>query len=374
MGRQGSTNAIARRSRFPRLFQHQAGHLLRLLLFEEGLLGLDDPIEKFIPQLADRKVLRPGAVSLHETEPARGSITIRHLLSHSSGLSYGVFDPGTAIFKAYNERRILNPATPLADMIDQLADLPLLYHPGTSWEYSVATDVIARLVEIISAQPFDHFIQARILGPPGMVDTGFVVPEKDNGRFASYYNGADLMDPLKPGLTRNDNAPYPGAYLRPVPRFNGGGGLVSTLPDMVALIRSLLPGGPRPNPAQAQDDCVDDDQPVGRRRLDALSHDRRASRQGIRADRRADPQALAVRPSGLGRRALLGRRGGHAMVDFTTKECCGLDDDATTHVVHASLCLRVQKAGVRSGKARALRKRAQAACATTRLRPSCLAR
>mgnify|MGYP003693805945 CR=1 FL=1 len=77
-----------------------------------------------------------------------------------------------------------------------------------------------------------------------MVDTGFVVPEQDRSRLAAYYVGADLMEPMKPGLTRTDNYPYPGAYLRPIPRLNGGGGLVSTLPDMVALIRSLLPGGP----------------------------------------------------------------------------------------------------------------------------------
>jgi len=213
-----------------------------LLLFQEGRFRLDDPIERFIPQLANRKVLRAGASSLEETEPAKGSITIRQLLSHSAGLSYGLFDPGSPIFKAYNERGVLNPATSLADMIDALADLPLVFHPGTSFEYSVATDVTARLVEVVSGQAFDRFIQSRILGPLGMADTGFVV--KDRSRFAAYYAGADPMDPMKPGLSRIDNAPYPGAYLRPVARFNGGGGLVSTLPDMIALIRSLLPGGP----------------------------------------------------------------------------------------------------------------------------------
>ena len=133
-----------------------------LLLFEEGRFQLDDPIERFIPQLANRRVLRPGATSLDETEPAKGSITIRHLMSHRSGLSYGVFDPGTTMFKAYNERKVLNPATTLAQMIDVLADLPLVYHPGTSWEYSVATDVMARLVEVISGEAFDKFIQSRI--------------------------------------------------------------------------------------------------------------------------------------------------------------------------------------------------------------------
>jgi CubicO group peptidase (beta-lactamase class C family) len=169
-------------------------------------------------------------------------ITIRHLMSHSSGLSYGLFDPGTLIFNAYTERKVTNPATTLAEMVDALADLPLLYHPGTSWEYSVATDVLARLVEVISGQRFDAFIQSRILGPLDMADTGFVASDPD--RLVAYYKGADLLDPMKPGLRRADDAPYPGAYLRPFPRQSGGSGLVSTLPDMVALIRSLLPGGP----------------------------------------------------------------------------------------------------------------------------------
>jgi CubicO group peptidase (beta-lactamase class C family) len=215
-----------------------------LLLFEDSRFRLDDPIEKYIPQLGNCRVLRPGATSIDETEPARGSITIRHLLSHSAGLSYGLFDPGTVMFRAYQQRQVLSPLKTLAEMIDTLAELPLVYHPGTSWEYSVATDVVARLVEVVSGQTFDKFIAARILAPLGMVDTGFVVPEKDQSRLAAYYVGADLMDPMKPGLTRAENYPWPGAYLRAVPRLDGGGGLVSSLPDMVALIRSLLPGGP----------------------------------------------------------------------------------------------------------------------------------
>jgi CubicO group peptidase (beta-lactamase class C family) len=212
-----------------------------LLLFEDGRFQLDDPIEGFIPQLAARRVLRPGATSLDQTEPAVRPITIRHLMSHSSGLSYGLLDPRTLIFNAYNERKVNSPATTLAEMIDVLADLPLAYHPGASWEYSVAIDVLARLVEVISGQRFDAFIQSRILGPLGMVDTGFVV--SDRHRLVAYYAGADPVDPMKPGLMRADALPYPGAYLRPFPRQAGGAGLVSTLPDMVALIRSLLPGG-----------------------------------------------------------------------------------------------------------------------------------
>jgi CubicO group peptidase (beta-lactamase class C family) len=216
-----------------------------MLLFEEGRFRLEDPIEQYIPQLGSRRVLRPGATALDDTEPARAPITIRHLMSHSSGLSYGLLDPGTTIYKAYNERKVRDPSTSLADMIEALADLPLVFHPGTSWEYSVATDVMARLIEILTDKRFDSFIQSRILDPLGMVDTGFVVPEGRRHRFAAYYAGADLLDPMKPGLTRADHAPYPHAYLRPVPKLSGGGGLVSTLPDMVALLRSLLPGGPR---------------------------------------------------------------------------------------------------------------------------------
>ncbi len=215
-----------------------------LLLFEEGRFRLDDPIERFMPQLANRRVLRAGATTPEDTEPARGPITIRHLMSHSSGLSYGLLDPGSTIFKAYNERKVLNPATPLSNMIDALAGLPLVFHPGAGWEYSVATDVVARLVEILSGQRFDGFIQSRILDPLGMADTGFVVPQEKRSRLAAYYAGADLLDPMKPGLNRADDAPYPQAYLRPFPRLSGGGGLVSSLPDMVALLRSLLPGGP----------------------------------------------------------------------------------------------------------------------------------
>src|SRR4029450_4067881 len=111
-----------------------------LLLFEEGRFQLDDPIERFIPQLVNRRVLRRDAMSLDQTEPAVRPITIRHLMSHSAGLIHGLFDPANLISKAYSERKVVDPATTLAEMIDILADMPLAYHPGTSWQYSVATD------------------------------------------------------------------------------------------------------------------------------------------------------------------------------------------------------------------------------------------
>jgi CubicO group peptidase (beta-lactamase class C family) len=213
-----------------------------MMLVEQGRIGLDDAVEKFLPQLANRTVLKADAKSLADVEPAKSPITIRRLLTHTSGLSYGLFDPGSVIFKAYNEARVLNPLTPLTDLIDKLADLPLTYHPGTSWEYSVATDVLGRVAEVVSGKALDAFFKAHIYDPLGMADTGFFVPEAKQERFVAYYRGADVLDPMKPGLFRNDDKPYPQAYRRPFPRLSGGGGLVTTMPDMLALVRALLPG------------------------------------------------------------------------------------------------------------------------------------
>ena len=216
-----------------------------MLFVEQGRIGLDDTIEKFLPQLGNRKVLKPDARTLADVEPAKSPITIRQLLTHTAGLSYGLFDPGSVLFKGYNEARVLNPLTPLTDLIDKLADLPLSYHPGTSWEYSVATDVLGRVVEVVSGKGLDAFFKAHIYDPLGMSDTGFFVPEATQDRLVAYYRGADVLDPMKPGLFRNDDKPWPQAYRRPFPRLSGGGGLVTTMPDMLALVRALMPGSDR---------------------------------------------------------------------------------------------------------------------------------
>jgi CubicO group peptidase (beta-lactamase class C family) len=215
-----------------------------LLLMEEGLLQLDDPVANTLPALRDLRVLRPGAATIDDVEPARKPITIRHLLTHQSGLSYGLLDPGTLMFNAYRERRILSPRNTLAQMVEALAGLPLLFQPGEGWEYSVGIDVAGHVIEQVSGQPLDAFLKARIFEPLGMHDTAFVVPSAQQHRLAAYYMGADFTKPMKPGLSRNDNAPYPQANLRPTPWLSGGGGLVSSLGDSLALMRSLLPGGP----------------------------------------------------------------------------------------------------------------------------------
>ena len=210
-----------------------------LMLVEDGLIRLNDPIEMYIPALGARKVLAANARSIDDTQLAKGSITIAHLLSHTSGLSYGLFDPGSVLFRAYKERKVLDASQTLAQMIDALADLPLKFNPGTDWEYSVASDVLGRLIEVVSGVDLAQFFQVRIFDPLKMVDTTFCISPHSQSRLASYYRGADRLDSLKPGLTLVDSALHRDAYLKPTPRLSAGGGLVSTLGDMVALIQSL---------------------------------------------------------------------------------------------------------------------------------------
>ena len=215
-----------------------------LLLCEDGRLGLDDPVERHLPELGQRMVLRPGATDISDVEPARTPITVRHLMTHTSGLSYGMFDPGSLLYGAYQQARVHAPGQDLAVMVSTLATLPLAFHPGTQWEYSVATDVLGRLIEVVTGQRFGAFLAARIFGPLGMTDTDFWVPPEKQGRLCALYGGVDLFDPFRPGLVRMDDKPYPQAYLRPPVRESGGGGLVSSLGDMVRLIQALMPDGP----------------------------------------------------------------------------------------------------------------------------------
>lgn len=213
-----------------------------LLLMEDGRLRLDDPVERYLPQLARRQVLRAGATRIDQVEPARRAITLHDLMTHTSGLSYGLFDPGTVLYQAYGASGVHKPMLSQAQFIDLLATLPLAFQPGERWEYSLATDVLARVVEVVSGQSLGEFFQARICGPLGMGDTAFWVPEPKRARLTALYGGTDFMNPLQPGLVRMDAAPYPGAYTSPASRQSGGGGLVSTLDDTVRLIQALMPG------------------------------------------------------------------------------------------------------------------------------------
>jgi CubicO group peptidase (beta-lactamase class C family) len=215
-----------------------------LLLWEEGHFQLDDPLEKYIPALGQRQVLRSHATDLDDCEPVHMSITIRQLMTHTGGFTNNTFNPSQVLPMAYSSAKLRNPAQTTQEFVAALAPLPLLYQPGTRWDYSVSTDVLAHLVEVISGEGYRAFIQKRILEPLGMVDTDYFVNASNVKRLSALYVGVDKLDPSKLGLLRADATPYPGAFLKRNAFESGGGGMVSTLGDTVHLMQSMLTGSP----------------------------------------------------------------------------------------------------------------------------------
>jgi CubicO group peptidase (beta-lactamase class C family) len=215
--------------------------VMTLTLVDEGRIALDDPIKQWIPAFAATRVLRPGATSLDDTEPLARDITVRHLLTHTAGLSHGVFDPGTMIYEAYGASGVRRPDCSTTMIAERLPLLPLLFQPGEGWEYSMAPDVLARLVEIVTGQRYIEALQQRLFRPLGMVDTGYVLRAEQVPRMAALYGG-NVADPNEPGLRRLDELPWPGAFLTRVAREAGAGGLFTTQADMLALLSRLFPG------------------------------------------------------------------------------------------------------------------------------------
>jgi CubicO group peptidase (beta-lactamase class C family) len=213
-----------------------------LQLLEQGRFALDDPLSRYLPAFQDLRVLRPGATSVDDTVPAREPLRIRHLLTHTAGLTYGFTQPDAPIAAAYKAARVLDPGQDLAQMVEGLARLPLLFEPGSAWNYSVAIDVVGRLVEVVSGQSLDDYFRQHIFAPLGMHDTFFSVPPDKHERLAALYIGS-LQEPLRPGLRRADHLPYEGAYRQRMPFLGGGGGLVTSLDDYSTLVRTMLQGG-----------------------------------------------------------------------------------------------------------------------------------
>jgi CubicO group peptidase (beta-lactamase class C family) len=213
-----------------------------LQLVEEGRIGLDDPVGEYIPALAAPRVLRAGAKSLDDTEPLREPVRIRHLLTHTAGFTYAFLQPDLPIARAYMAAGVADAMRTLAEMSEALGRLPLLFQPGSAWNYSVATDVAGRVIEVVCGEALDRVFRRRIFEPLQLQDTFFFVPEEKQGRLARLYIG-DLREPLRPGLKPADHLPFAGAYLRPVPRLNAGGGLVTSLADYARLLAVLAAGG-----------------------------------------------------------------------------------------------------------------------------------
>ncbi len=217
---------------------------LTLMLVDEGHFGLDDAVKNWIPEFGKLRVLRPGAASVDDTEALQTDVTIRHLLSHQSGLSHGVFDPGTLIYQAYIDSGVRSPNLALKDVMPLLASLPLSFQPGTNWDYAIGADLLARLAEIITGQAWADVLRTRIFEPLGMADTAYVVHGGNASRLAAFYRGADLWKPKLPGLHPHPNVPWPNAFFHPVARQAGTGGLVSTQADYLRLLMQLQPGQP----------------------------------------------------------------------------------------------------------------------------------
>ncbi len=214
-------------------------------LVEAGRLGLDDTLATYLPDFGEPRVLQADAADPGDTQPARNPILIRHVLSHSAGLSYGFIEPDSVVDRAYLEGGInvlADSALDLEAFCHRISALPLAYEPGTSWRYSVATDVCARLVEVISGQRFDTYLEEHIFKPLAMVDTGFWVPPEKAHRFITMYAPTDLLDPMQGGLVKADD-PVEGTYNAPRAFLNGGGGLVSTQGDYLTFLRMLINGG-----------------------------------------------------------------------------------------------------------------------------------
>ncbi|MDP6375801.1 MAG: serine hydrolase domain-containing protein [Pseudomonadales bacterium] len=216
-----------------------------MMLYEEGRLGLDQPLREVLPAFADVKVLKRKAAGIDDVEELASPVLMRHILSHSAGFSYGFVEPESAIDQAYMAHGLDplgNREDTLESMCDKLAKMPLVYQPGTSWRYSLATDVTARVVELLSGQRFDEFLKDRIFTPLSMVDTDFHVPADKVGRFITMYAPTDLLDPMKPGLVKADDA-HEGQYNSPRAMLSGGGGLVSTVSDYLSFLRMIVSGG-----------------------------------------------------------------------------------------------------------------------------------
>ena len=207
-----------------------------MILFERGQLELTDPISRWLPAFAEPRVYVKGSSAAPLTIPSPEPIRVWHLLTHTAGLTYG-FHHAHAIDELYRARGFewgVPDGMDLAGCVDAWASMPLVHVPGTEWNYSHATDVLGRLVEVVSGQSLDAFLQAEILGPLGMTATGFA--SDDPSRTAALYA-------LGPGRTRVRADAMGEPFLRPATWLSGGGGLVSTASDYHRFTQMLAGGG-----------------------------------------------------------------------------------------------------------------------------------
>ena len=209
-----------------------------MMLFEQGLFRLENPVAKFLPEFANIQVWDGGSNLRPRARAAVRPMTIHHLLTHCSGLTYG-FMHSHPIDRFYRQRKIGENVMTLEQTVKAAAELPLLFDPGDKWNYSISTDVCGRLIEVISGMPLDEFLQRNIFDPLQMKDTAFWVSEDKIHRLAANYN----KHPATGALNLIDPAGAKSPYAKKPAYLSGGGGLTSTIGDYLRFCQMLLKGG-----------------------------------------------------------------------------------------------------------------------------------
>jgi CubicO group peptidase (beta-lactamase class C family) len=212
-----------------------------MLLYEEGKVLLQDPVSKYIPSFKDLRVFTGKTENGLQLEALNREITIHNLATHTAGLGYGIFTD-SPVEDLFRETGIFRPRvtvmqTSLEEMVNKVAQIPLVNQPGSRWRYSIAIDVIGYLVQLIADQPFDVFLKERIFAPLGMDDTGFYVSEEKLTRFAAMYTPDENKQITL--LDGSLNSPFTLPDATP----SGGGGLVSTLRDYLNFTQMMLSHG-----------------------------------------------------------------------------------------------------------------------------------
>ncbi|MBB3644509.1 CubicO group peptidase (beta-lactamase class C family) [Rhizobium sp. BK619] len=208
-----------------------------MMLYEEARVHLDDPVEAYLPEFKNRQLLIPDATTLDQTVPVKTKMTIRHLLTHTSGLS--LFTNPGILGEAYAKEKLGLALAygGLDKMVRRIAELPLEWEPGTKWQYSTGLDVIGRIVEVVSGTTLDKYFATRIFEPLGMTDTGFSVPGSEISRFPPLYEA------MAGGMALQE-APEVSEWRQgKVDTFCGGGGLVGTIDDYWRFAEMLRAGG-----------------------------------------------------------------------------------------------------------------------------------
>lgn len=206
-----------------------------MTLVEQGKLGLDDPVAKYLRELAGLRVIgdaKDDTATTVATVPAKRPITVRDLLAHTAGFGYGGSFADARLSKAYSDARVQDPAMKtIAEQVERLAKVPLAHQPGERWTYGLNHDVLGRVIEVVSGQPLDIYFKEKILAPLDMSDTSFLVPEVKRDRVATVYSAAaGTLSPLPKNF---GSATF----------FAGGAGLFSTARDYSRFCQMLLEGG-----------------------------------------------------------------------------------------------------------------------------------